>query len=235
MMLANVLQGLPALCRIEIGEWCGAGEGFQIGHGGRESRDGTDQHLNVIYRSRSMYSDDVLDDGRPTLTVVEDGDRHRLRSRLSECLQHVLHALTIMRSGPGTRPLESLSTVLYDSRTKVVRGILTDEMQKSKQGSNTFEALQLALARLRKLSLAVEADGRRWAFTKTNSKPETWLSVFMKLVPALEVLQLFYDDRFEDSQSWAYHKSLELFLRGTRLQCLARLELACADISELFR
>jgi hypothetical protein len=28
MMLANVLQGLQALCRIEIGEWCGAREGF---------------------------------------------------------------------------------------------------------------------------------------------------------------------------------------------------------------
>jgi hypothetical protein len=139
-----------------------------------------------------------------------------------------------MRPGPGTRPLESLSAVLYDSRTKVVRGILTDETQKLKQGGNTFKALQLALARLRKSSLAVEVDGRHWAFTKTNSQPETWLFVFRELIPALEVLQLFYDDRFEDSQSWAYHKSLELFLRGTRLQCLARLELACADISELF-
>ena len=107
-------------------------------------------------------------------------------------------------------------------------------MQRLKQGSNTFKALQPALANLRELSLAVEVDGLHWATTKINSKPETWLSVFMKLVPSLKVLQLFYDDRFEDGQTGAYHRSLQLFLRETRLQCLARLELACAEISESY-
>jgi hypothetical protein len=54
----------------------------------------------------------------------------------------------------------------------------------------------------------------------------------MKLVPSLEVLNLFHDDRHFDVQSWLYHESLRLFLRDTHLQHLTRLELVCAIISD---
>ena len=72
---------------------------------------------------------------------------------------------------------------------------MTDQLQKLKEGSNFFKALQPALAHLRELSLAIEVDGSHWLHRMNNSKPQTWLSVFMKLVPSLEVLQLFHDDR----------------------------------------
>ena len=215
MILANALNDLQALHKIEIGEWCAAGKGFQIGHGGNEARNGTAQHLNAFYRSASMYTQGVLYDGRPELTILDPLDRNNMRSCLSEDFQHVLHALTIMKPGPGAKPLESLSAVLYDSRTRILHGALTDEMQKLKEGSSTFKALQPALAHLRELSLAIEVDGRHWVYSKTNSRPETWLSVFMKLVPSLEALELFHDDRFDDGQSWAYHQSLRLFFRDT--------------------
>ena len=233
-VLANTLQCLQALCRIEIGEWCAPDQNFQIGHAGNETRNGTGQHLNVLYRATWMYTQGVSGDSQSGLHTFDDGDTIYLRSRLSDCFQHVLHALTIMRPGPGVLPLESLSAFLYDSKSKTLHGVLTDQLQKLKEGSNFFKALQPALAHLRELSLAIEVDGSHWLHRMNNSKPQTWLSVFMKLVPSLEVLQLFHDDRDFVVQSWSHHDSLRLFLRDTRLRHLTKLELACARVSDRY-
>ena len=230
-LIADALHDLPALRRIEIGEWCTAATGFEIGHGGRQSRNGSAQYLDPAFRSAKMYTTEVLHDGRPELYIEEGDNMNQPRSRLSECFQHTLHALMIKRSEHNAQPLESLSALLYDGRTKTLRGILTDDMQKLKQGSKTFRALQPALADLRELSLAVEVDGIHWVYRKVNSRPETWLSVFLRLVPSLEVLQLFCIDRFG---SGAYAVAFCYFLRDTCLERLARLELACARINGLY-
>ena len=63
-----------------------------------------------------MYTQSVAHDGRPGLFTFDDGDTICPQSRLSICFQHILHALTSMRYGPGGRPLESLSAFLYDSK-----------------------------------------------------------------------------------------------------------------------
>lgn len=231
-LLANTLQDLRAVRRIEIGEWCAPGKSFQIGHVGNETRNGTAQHLDVLNRSTSMYTRDTLADGRPELHTFDYGYTIYLRSRLGDCFQHILHALTIMQPDPSAQPLDSLLAMLYDSRTKVLHGVPTGQLQKLKEGSKSFKALQPALAHLRELSLAIEVDGSHWLHKANNSRPQTWLSAFMKLVPSLEVLQLFHDDREFEIQSWLNHESLRLFLRDTRLQHLTRLELACAKVGD---
>lgn len=117
VMSADTLQNLRVLRRFAIGEWCAADEDFRIGHAGNEIRNGTAQHLNVLKRPMSMYTRGTIADGRPELHTFDYGHTIYLRSRLGDCFQHILHALTIMQPDPGAQPLESLSTLLYDSRT----------------------------------------------------------------------------------------------------------------------
>jgi hypothetical protein len=63
--------------------------------------------------------------------------------------------------------------MLHDSKTKNLHGIPTDQLQKLKEGSKSFKALQPALADLRELSLAIGVDGSHWLHRMSNSRPQT--------------------------------------------------------------
>ena len=54
-LLAYIPQDLQSLRRIEIGEWCLPDKDFPICHAGNETKNGTVQHLNVLYRASCMY------------------------------------------------------------------------------------------------------------------------------------------------------------------------------------
>jgi hypothetical protein len=149
------------------------------------------------------------------------------------CFQEILRALTLIRPAPGAQALESLSIGSYDGKKRRIFGVDLKDMVDLQEKSQYFIALQPVLASVRELKLAVELGNKYGSGSSPsrNSNLETWLSVFLKLVPRLETLHLYLDGWFQVSwkprytRRYRYHEAMALFPRDNQLQYLSYLKL----------
>jgi hypothetical protein len=204
VVIADVIQNLPALRGIEIGELCKPGALYQIGWLGSEwpkcagECRGTKR---VDWEGRDpgdyAYELDLEALDIVQLETAHADARHRCTRhwKLSMCFQEILHALTLIRPTPGTQALESLSVGSYDGKKRRIFGVGLKDMEDLQEESQYFIALQPVLADVRELKLAVELGNKYGPQSSPGRNPnlETWLSVFLKLVPRLETLHLYLD------------------------------------------
>jgi hypothetical protein len=221
LVVADVIQSLPALRSIEIGELCKPGDVYQIGwlgskwpscagecHGTRqvdyEGRDPLEYVHNDTPEERWEGSDasewghfDARDMMRLKTTHAVERQRHTRHWRLSKCFQEILHALTLVCPAPGARALESLSVGSYDGKKNRVYGAYLNGMNSLEENDPLFTALQPVLASVRQVHLAVEIGAKRGSLSSCvpHSNPETWLIEFLKLVPRLQTLHLYLNGK----------------------------------------
>jgi hypothetical protein len=242
VVIADVIQNLPALRGIEIGELCKPGALYQIGWLGSEwpkcagECRGTKR---VDWEGRDpgdyAYELDLEALDIVQLETAHADARHRCTRhwKLSMCFQEILHALTLIRPTPGTQALESLSVGSYDGKKRRIFGVGLKDMEDLQEESQYFIALQPVLADVRELKLAVELGNKYGPQSSPGRNPnlETWLSVFLKLVPRLETLHLYLDGwsqvqwRPRYTRRYLYHEAMALFLGGSQLQYLSHLKL----------
>jgi hypothetical protein len=242
VVIADVIQNLPALRGIEIGELCKPGALYQIGWLGSEwpkcagECRGTKR---VDWEGRDpgdyAYELDLEALDIVQLETAHADARHRCTRhwKLSICFQEILHALTLIRPTPGTQALESLSVGSYDGKKRRIFGVGLKDMEDLQEESQYFIALQPVLADVRELKLAVELGNKYGPQSSPGRNPnlETWLSVFLKLVPRLETLHLYLDGwsqvqwRPRYTRRYLYHEAMALFLGGSQLQYLSHLKL----------
>jgi phage-related protein len=171
----------------------------------------------------------------PLLETAHANERHCYTRhwKLSTCFQEILHAFTLIRPAPGTQALESLSVVSYDGKKRRVFGVGLKDIDDLQEKSQYFTPLQPVLAGVCQLKLAVELGNKYGPGSSTGRNPnlETWLSVFLKLVPRLETLHLYLDGwsqvqwRPRYTQRYLYHEAMALFLWDSQLQYLSHLKL----------
>jgi hypothetical protein len=221
LVVADVIQSLPALRSTEIDELCKPGDVYQIGwlgskwpscagecHGTRqvdyEGRDPLEYVHNDTPEERWEGSDasewghfDARDMMRLKTTHPVERQRHTRHWRLSKCFQEILHALTLVCPAPGARALESLSVGSYDGRKNRVYGAYLNGMNSLEENDPLFAALQPVLASVRQVHLAVEIGAKRGSLSSCvpHSNPETWLVEFLKLVPRLQTLHLYLNGK----------------------------------------
>jgi hypothetical protein len=242
LAIADVIQSLPALRSIDIGELCKPGAMYQIGWLGSEwprcagECRGTKR---VDWEGRDpgdyAYEPDLDAFDMVQLETAHANERHCYTRhwKLSTCFQEILHAFTLIRPAPGTQALESLSVGSYDGKKRRVFGVGLKDMDDLQEKSQYFTSLQPVLAGVCQLKLAVELGNKYGPGSSTGRNPnlETWLSVFLKLVPRLETLHLYLDGwsqvqwRPRYTQRYLYHEAMALFLWDSQLQYLSHLKL----------
>lgn len=253
-LIASTLDAMPALRTIEVGEWCSPGDTYDVGHGNHVL------DADPLFRLCPLYEEISYRECPESDPHSHKFARQHCQSRLSKSFQLVLDALSI--SGSKASKLERLSALLYGpcreklkhpelERQNVLTPVQLNELSTLEQGSASYTALRPALWNLQELRLALRVD-RDFKPTHVcrdyNQQSSTWLTTFLTLTPRLQALQLWFDGysgRPSIQKSSAYdwschflhpsHETFASFCSGTRLRCLASLELGnvVAELTQL--
>ncbi|KAK5111847.1 hypothetical protein LTR85_011745 [Meristemomyces frigidus] len=217
------MSKLPSLRSIEIGEWCQPDEKPRVGWGGNRIAHLTGQDLCFHRFGNTPGS---------TSAPGQRGKWHTHHPYSEGTLAHQLWIVLFVLSRTQ-QAIKALAVHLFiepDEMHGMVVSKLPDSILALGKDQTVYQGLQNAFCRLQSLRMTLdytylgESDG-------LNEHMMIWLCEFVKLMPCLDHLTLFFDGLDSDYNDAYCYYPLCRFAEDSSLPCLSRLELGNATLS----